>query len=196
MWGNPPKHVVWLTFGGLALWMLVVTTGTRLPYLYTQFASNLRSFVLFPSLLGLLVYCIFFHKRPGQKVTLYVMRMRTFRTTKERIKENAWLAFGSLLICGTLAWTSVAFTAWGAQLFASERQEGAYQIEEITVRSGPSSRALFDLTLVDPTSGHTVVLRLTRSRYERGQWRERDRICITGRTGLFGTIIDHEVRCP
>lgn len=192
---HPGKHAIWLTPGAVAVWALVVATGTRLPYLYTQFASDFRSFGLFPSLLGLLAYFLFVYRRPRQKVSLYAMRMNRFNTTGERIKETAGMVFGALVICGGIAWTSVAFPAWATQLFASENQELVYQVEKISERSGPVWRTLFDLTLVDPASGEAVDLRLTRSRFERGRWKPGDRICVTGRTGPFGTIIDQETRC-
>lgn len=190
------KYAVWLTYAGVAItvvWAFGVLTGTRLPYLRTEFSFNLRLFIFF-SLLGLVIYLLFVHRRSSQKISAYAMSIRHL-TTSERIKEDVGALFGALLVFGTIAWTSVAFPAWATQLFASEHQDLVYQVEKITERSGPVWRTVFDLTLVDPASGETVVLRLTRSRFERWRWKPGDCIFLTGRTWIFGTIIEREVRC-
>lgn len=172
------------------VWAVAISVGLYLPYLRTEFSFNLRLFIFF-SLLGLMAYFIFVHRMPGQKISAYAMRLVHLKTASERIKENVGMLLGALLICGTIAWTSIVFPALATQLFAFKHQELIYQVEKIAPRSG----TMLDLTLVDPASGETVGLHLNRSRFRQWRWKPGDYICLTGRAWIFGTIIEREVRC-
>lgn len=190
---QPSKRTVLLVFGLLSLWMLMVYTGMRLPYLYTELAFSIRAFLLFPALLGLFVYFSMIHRWKGQSKTLYALRVRRLQTRREKLKGAALTAFGFLLIAGGFAWTSVAFPAWITQLFASKRYMHEYRINDITARSGAKWSAVFDLEMIGAT-GERVTLRLSRSRYEKSRWKSGDDICVIGRTWILGTVIDDATR--
>lgn len=183
------KKIGWLMLTGGGLWMLIVVTGTRLSYLYTDFSFQIRAFVLFPLLLIALVYFGFIYHKPNQK-TGYKQAMSNLHSRKDRIKTTTWGLLGLILIPATIAWTSIAFPAWAAKLLATEKYEKSYEITDITVRSGAVWSTLFDLDLTDPLTKERVVLRLRRSQYDQSHWRSGEHICVQGRASMFGTIID------
>ena len=181
-----------LAFGCVLLWVFITYSGRRLPYIYTELSDHLRVFGLFPLLLGLMVYFGFIYHKSGE-ATGYRQSMNKLPVGKERVKATAWGLFGLLLISGGLAWTSTAFPAWATNLFATERYAYEYSIADITKRNGPVWSALFDLQLIG-AEGDEVTLRLNRIRYERNRWKTGERICVLGRTSVFGTIIDDTTR--
>lgn len=189
---QPSRRLVIFVFGALAFWILAVFTGMRLPFVHTSLAFLLRVFVLFPLMLAGLTYLCFIYRKPRQ-LTGYEQAIKNLSIGKERIKATAWGLLGLVLIPGTLAWTSIAFTAWATQLFASERYAHIYRISDVTVRSGAKWSTLFDLDLID-TSGNKVMLRLSRSRYERNRWKSGEDICVIGRVWMFGAIVDETSR--
>lgn len=189
----PPRHVVWIAFSVTALWMLVVLTGMRLPLLRTTIVDGIRVFVLFPLLLGIIIYLVMIRRWPNQPDTLYRMRMKQISTKKEKTKGVALTVFGFLFMTGSLAWTSIAFPAWATMLFASERYMHVYHIDDIHTRSGAQWSTLFDLAMTDAI-GEKAALILSRSRYEKNRWRSGEDICLMGRTWMFGTIIDDSSR--
>lgn len=171
-------------------WAVGAFTGMRLPYLYTEFAFQARAFVLFPLLIGTLAYLALIYRTSKQPETLYMMRMKQFSTKKEKTRATAWALFGLMLIPGTIAWTSIAFPAWAAELFASEPYRHAYQVMEVKARSGPQWSALFELSLEDMSGGEPVTLRLNRRMYDEHRWKRGEMICVKGRASIFGTVID------
>lgn len=187
------KKTTWLVLIGGGVWTLIIISGTRLSYLYTEFSFQIRAFVLFPLLLiGLAYFCFIYHK-PNQK-TGYRQAMSNLRTRKDRIKATAWGLLGLISIPATIAWTSVAFPAWAANLLANERYVKAYEISDITVRSGAVWSTLFDLDLMDPSTKESAVLRLRRSQYDQSLWKRGEHICVQGRMSMLGTIIDNVSR--
>lgn len=191
---HPTRFAVAITFAGLFLWVAIVTTGTRLPYIYTAFATQVRTFVVFPLLLGGLIYRIYFYRRPGQP-SGFEWRMSLLSSRGERLKAGLIGVVGLFLVSGGIAWTSVAFPAWATKLFATDVVVHQYVVHEITRRSGPEWSTLFDLELTDARSGESVVLRLPRAQFELNRrWKPGDSICVRGRKSLFGTIVDSTSR--
>lgn len=188
----PSKKMICLTFGALMLWGLIVSIGIRVPYLYTEFAFQVRTFALYPLLLITLIYFGFIYHKPNQK-TGYMQAMDGLSTRKERIKNTLMSGVGLVGIPAFIAWTSIAFPAVATQLFASERYTKICYIDDINHRSAAGARTLFDLEMTN-IAGEKVSLLLSRSRYEQNNWRTGEKICVIGRTGIFGTIINETSR--
>jgi hypothetical protein len=187
------KKSAWLAGGAFALWGLTVATGMRLPFIYTQFTFQSRAFIVFPLLLAICIYCAFIY-RNGNQPSGYKQAMNRLPDRKSKLKETAWGVAGFLLLTGGFAWTSVSFPAWAANLLATTAFERTYQINDITTRSGPVWRTLFELKLSDTKTGEEVELPLTRRRYETHHWKIGESICVKGRTSIFGAIADGETR--
>lgn len=184
------RAAAWFVVAGLfILWGSIISTGTRLPYLYTEFAFQVRAFFIFPVLLIALIY-ISFIRRNGNQQTGYMSSMSTLPHWKDKIKATAWGLSGMILISGGCAWSSVAFSAWAAKLLATVPYEGAYRVESIATRSGAAWSTLFDLHLIDVKLEEKATLRLGRSQWENRHWKAGECIFIRGRTSVFGVIID------
>ena len=122
--------------------------------------------------------------------------MNQLPTKGKKFKVTLWIIFGIILIPGGIAWTSAAISAWAANIIATESFAQTYQVTDITVRSGPVWSRLYDLDLVNITKQEKkVILRLGRSQWEHHEWKSGDRICVQGRTSLFGTIVDITSPC-
>ena len=189
---QPSKRAIWLSFLAVALWAVLMQTGTRLPYLHTHFSFLLRAYILFPTLLAPLLYAAFVYRLPNQSIG-YIELIKQQSTRVRRMKAAVFSLIGLVLIPGGLAWTSIAFPAWAAEVFARTPYVHVYYIEDIKVRSGPVWSTLFDLDLTS-ISTKPVTLRLNRSRYESNHWKTGEWICVLGRTSIFGTIIDDTSR--
>ena len=169
-------------------WAICFITGSRLPYIYTDLAFKLRGLIIFPALFCIFGYFAFVYKRPGAK-SGYDLAMDSLRSSAAKIKSTLLGMLGLFFLTGILSWTSIAFTAWLAELIASTPFSQTYTISKITANSGPVWSTTFDLTLIRDKS-EIVDLRLNRVRYEEYSWKTGDVICIRGRTSVFGSIVD------
>src|ERR1035438_4058435 len=102
---SPTGWVAWLSLATLGLWVVVVSTGTRLPFLYTSFAFGVRAFVLFPILFTCMAYFAIIYRKSNQP-TGYVQAMSKWPTKRERVKATFFGILGLILIPGGIAWTS------------------------------------------------------------------------------------------
>lgn len=188
------KISVWLIFGFLALWFLVILTGIRLPYIYTEFAFRIRAYFLFPLLFGTIGYFAFIYRRANGS-TGYMQAINRLPTRSEKVKQTLWGLFGWVLISSGIVWTSVGITAWATHIFSQKHYTNSFQITKIKARSGTGWSRIFDLGLIDKTTDEKVTLRLNRARFEQNHWKVGEEICVKGRKSIFGTIIDFEDRC-
>ena len=179
-----------LSLAVVAIWALGFITGSRLPYLYTDFAFKVRAFGVFPTLLCTFGYFAFIYRneRSGWK-TGYKIVMDGLPSRRERLKRILLTAVAFPAFSAMLSWTFIEFPIWAAELTASTNFSQTYTVTKISERSGPVWSTLFDLTLVKDES-ETVDLRLNRRRYEEHHWKSGDVICVRGRTSVFGSIAD------
>lgn len=188
----PTIRTVILVFALLLLWIVLVETGTRLPYLYRSIDTEIRLYLIFPLLLAITVFYAFIYRKSGDK-TGFQQAIENAGSKKERSRVVIYGIGGCLLCPAGIAWTSIAFPAWAAQLVADTPYSHIYHIDDITLRSGSKWSTLFDLEMSSPAL-EPVTLRLNRSRYELNHWKSGDSICVMGRTSVFGTIIDETSR--
>jgi hypothetical protein len=174
-----------LVFAVAAAWMLAVVTGRRLPYLETVFSQQLRGVVIFPGLLALLSWFAFVHRWAEYEQTGYTMVMASIASRSARLKQIGLAVAGALLISAMVAWSSVAFPAWGTQLLAQKPLVMKARVLEIKHASGG-----YTFQIWDPVSAEEGSLFVSWSTYDRKPWREGDEICLQGRTWPFGTVID------
>lgn len=183
---GPSRVGSWLAIGAVVTWIVVVITGFRLSYVYTPFSFKIRFYVLLPLFLLWLVYFGFIRA----KARGYLGKLLRIRDVKERVSALGWLFLGVLLIPWGVAWTSVAFSAWIAHLYAAEPYQKIVTVSNVKGRGGAKWSKSFDLYVVDSKGGE-VILRLNRAHYEEHRWRGGEKMCMVGRTSLFGTIVDH-----
>jgi hypothetical protein len=190
------KIYAWLSMAVIVIWAMSFIFGSRLPYLYTDFAFKVRAFVIFPVLLGTLSYFAFLYKneRSGWR-TGYNIVMKGLPSRREKIKRILLTIVAFPALSAAFSWTFIAFPILAAELTASTLFSQTYTITEIRARGGAVWSTLFDLTLVKDAS-ETVDLRLNRRRYEAHHWKVGDVICVRGRTSIFGSIADTVTKGP
>lgn len=170
-------------------WVLIMQTGQQLPYLYTEQAFNIRAFVVFPLWIGMFSWFVWFHRWEESGETGYQMAMSKFRGRRARFKQAFGGGAGLIFISAGLAWTAVYFSAWAANLFASDDFAQAYQI----VNKKAASRYL-DIEMVDLATGKSASFRSTIIQLSEDYWGVGNTICVRGRTSMFGTIVESTER--
>jgi hypothetical protein len=89
----------------VGLWAYMIETGTRLPYLYTHHSTLVRSFVVFPLLLGTLSYFGLVKKQSGGRTGFQKALSATHGVG--RLRFMVFSGGGMLLSPGLVAWTSI-----------------------------------------------------------------------------------------
>lgn len=187
---QPSKLVLVITFLVAFFWIAVVITGVRLPYIYTEFSFQFRMFILFPILFCVLCYFMFFHHFKGYKVSAYNLKMKEVSSGRDKIKEKLILIVGLVFIPAIISWTSITFPVWITKLVATEPYLQNFNISKIKDRGSSG----VELVLLSANTTEQVTLHLSNSRYRKKRWSRDDKICIKGRTSVFGTISDYEAR--
>lgn len=176
--------------GTAVIWMVLLYTGLNLPYIYTKFALQLRMYFILPFLVTVLLV-LRSAGISGERRTSAKKEQPRFGGSALRNKEAIKEFFVLILAAFFFSWSSVAFSAWTAKLFATETFTREFQITKIGTHAKRSSNSL---ALVDQRNGEHVDLVLRTERYRDGRWKVGDTICVKGRTSIFGSISDGEFR--
>ena len=164
---------------------LAYETGKELPYLYTESASTIKLFVVFPLLVLFFIWVTLLHKWSETGLTGYQMALAHVPNRRNRIKLQVGALFGGILISATLPWMLNNYIIWVAEWTASRRFAHTYQVIEI---KGVSNA--YDVNMMAVPERADVSLRLTKERLAMRDWKEGDLVCAQGRTSIFGTIIE------
>src|SRR5579864_3574875 len=186
------RRVTWIAWAVTTIWAAAVLVGYRLPYLYTQFAFQVRFIVLAPALFSALLY-FGLVRRNRKNQSRYGEMLAQIPSRTGRIKTAALLIAGSIYMPLVLAWTSAFLAASAAQLSVepfAQQFARAYRIEDIDSWGGPLWSRVFELRLRDPITGDPVSLPLRRQLYEANNWKPGEMVCIHGRRSIFGEIAD------
>jgi hypothetical protein len=179
---GPTRAAAIAAFAAFLAWALATAYGRGLPYLITENSRELRTFVLFPAILGLLGWAGFRHRWKSTGMTGYEQAMREL-SRREKLVLTLKMLAGLLFLPAGVSWLSVYLAACVAKVSAEEPLEQTYAVMDIRrVRAGDE----FQLSSVP--DGEDAWL------YWRGReaqkFRSDRRICLHGRTSFFGTIID------
>jgi len=189
---QPPKWALPVIIFVIVLWTIIIYTGQRLPYLYTEFSFSIRAFFIAPLFMGFMFYFCFVYRKPGGK-TGYMQAMQHLEK-KEKIKGTIMGLIGFLLIGWCVSWSTVFFPAWAANISAKNYYAESFKISAIKARSGPEWSAFFDLYLIDSSGSNSKSLSLNRKLFDKNHWKQGEYICLIGRSSVFGTIIDIQTK--
>ncbi len=182
--GIRSKQIIGLIF--IALWVLVITTGMRQTYLYTESSFYLR-IIISLLLFGLYCYFVFIHRFSGHKNTSYKRVVNGIDGRLDKIKKVTPMLFGAIFLVGGVSWTSIGISAWAANLFSATPYMQCFQINKVKSRGTLG----YDLKMSQQRNGNSLSMRLSRPNYTIYRLEPGDEVCVEGRTSLFGTIIDH-----
>lgn len=173
------------------VWMIINISGARLPYIYTDFSTICRALIIFPILFSTSFYIIFIHRFKGYKVSPHRLSLERYSSTKEKVKDTLFTLFSLGCIAAFFAYFSINISVWITKLTATDTYSESFIIDGVKDRGSTG----VDLFLSKTDKSEKVILHLSNSRYRENNWRRYERICVKGRTSMFGTIIDHENRC-
>lgn len=172
----------------LILFMCLVFTGSRLPWLRVEWTWYVRMFVAFPLLLATFIYLGFVGKLPSGRSSYQTMLASTGRGWK-RASLTFWLVLGMLLVPGFLCYSSYVFPAWAANIVSREAWHASFRVADVKARSGPVWSLYYEAYLTETNSGQEAILPLGRSVVEESGLRANDTICARGRSSMFGAIV-------
>ena|SRR5882672_8353012 len=113
------------------------------------------------------------------------MALQKLPTRRQRMRQLAVGLAGLVFLPAVIAWTSVAFPAWAANMTASMPFNEVYRVVDI---KGVSNFHEVELTSASTTTDVAVWVK-TKALAKR-DWNTGDTVCLRGRSSTFGTIIE------
>jgi hypothetical protein len=195
----PRKALRWyhVAVAFVLVWTIGLEFADRLPYLRTAISFDIRALIVFPLLLGPLVYLVFFRTYASMGgTTAYRYRMDSLPSQRERIRRSVVAIFAMPAICAGIAYSTIEVPAWIAYVTASVPFSHTYVVTQIKHLGGPLWTARYDLTLSEIDREKSVNLILTRQPYLKDHWGLGYVTCVQGRTSVFGSIVQSMLKGP
>jgi hypothetical protein len=142
-------------------------------------------YLLFPSLVLLLVWFGFVHRWRGTGKSGYRMAMDKLESRGARLKNTAIGLFGLIAIPAIFSWSSVVYAAWAAYLLSHNPFLEAYRITDVRAVSN-----YYELDLEGTSNRQQASLPVRKNAFDDGGWRVGDVICARGRSSPLGTIVE------
>ncbi|ELP5730805.1 hypothetical protein V4D05_19105 [Vibrio mimicus] len=178
------KALLWAFFF-ILLWMYVVWFGMRIPYQHTSFSSSIRWLVVFPLLLSLSNYLLFFKCYGTDRKSPFFMRFEKDKKDKKKIeavKAFLLLSFFSAF----LSYTSISYSAWLAILLPSDSYENTYKVESFDYKG---NRGI--LIEVAQKGGSRSSFLMKTWKFEQSGIKKGDHIRVGGGENFFGKSVTY-----
>lgn len=173
-----------------SIWVLAVTTGGNLPYLSTPFGLYFRALAIFPLLLGMGIWLGFFRVWRTTGLTSHGALTKGL-SARKRYLSAAKVLVALMVMSGLISYMSSAFSALAAYVMATTPFARTYDVLDVkSFRASRSSTTRYDIQLMRVPGPERVSLRFTDTALSGRDWAEGARVCVVGRSSLFGTIVE------